>query len=242
MGNKQQSFPWLGSESRPAVPRVDRAVRISWRAPRRARCGVADAESRWAWACPRCAGPGCCAARRAAAKGPASRPRRAAIPHATRSGRRCRLRHAAALSRARGPQALFLHAARERGPLGELTGLQVAARCSARCGAGQIATPVTAKPDAGPLNAGMQTSAYSGSTVAPVARLRLPWCHVGRRAAAARHVAVGCTVLRRPWEVAARAPVVPPRSPQLRPRPQVRGTCGGIFKRWAGELAHCFGC
>ena len=22
----------------------------------------------------------------------------------------------------------------------------------------------------------------------------------------------------------------------------MRGTCGGIFKRWAGKLAHCFGC
>jgi hypothetical protein len=64
------------------------------------RCGAAGADggarSPWAWACPRCAGPGCCAARRAAVKGPASRPCRAAIPHATRSGRRCRLGHAAA--------------------------------------------------------------------------------------------------------------------------------------------------
>jgi hypothetical protein len=33
-------------------------------------------------ACPRCAGPGCCAACRAAGKGPASRPCGAAIPHA----------------------------------------------------------------------------------------------------------------------------------------------------------------
>ena len=41
----------------------------------------------------------------------------------------------------RGPR--FLHAARERGPLGELTGLQVAALRFARCGAGQITTPVT---------------------------------------------------------------------------------------------------
>jgi hypothetical protein len=49
---------------------------------------------------------------------------------------------------------LFLPAARERGPLGELAGLQVAALCSARCGTGQIATLVTAKPDAGPLNTG----------------------------------------------------------------------------------------
>jgi len=35
------------------------------------------------------------------------------------------------------------HAAHDRRPLGELTGLQVATRCSARCGAGQIVTPVT---------------------------------------------------------------------------------------------------
>ena len=42
---------------------------------------AADARSLWAWAYPRCAGPGCCATRRAAVKGPASRPCRAAIPH-----------------------------------------------------------------------------------------------------------------------------------------------------------------
>src|SRR5450755_4530297 len=69
----------------------------------------------------------------------------------------------------RGP--CFLHAARERGPLGELTGLQVAALRPARCGDGQIATPVTAKPEAGPLNSGVQRTARSGSTAAPVAAL-----------------------------------------------------------------------
>jgi hypothetical protein len=135
-------------------------------------------------ACPRCAGPGCCAARRAAVKGPASRPfgrpsltRLAATLRARwRAGcsrtvalrawpvrspmQRSRLRlhrdaeqpgqaggvgghTTAARSRARGSRARFPSRVRERGPLDELTGLQVAAPCSARCGAGQIVTPVT---------------------------------------------------------------------------------------------------
>ncbi len=37
-------------------------------------CRAGDARSLWAGACPRSAGPGCCASRRAAVKGPASRP------------------------------------------------------------------------------------------------------------------------------------------------------------------------
>ncbi len=37
---------------------------------------------RFLWACPRCAGSGCCATRRAAVEGSSSRPFRAAIPHA----------------------------------------------------------------------------------------------------------------------------------------------------------------
>jgi hypothetical protein len=155
-----------------------------------------------------------------------------------RSGRRSRLKHAAALSRARGSRALFLHAARERGPLGELAGLQVAARCSARCGTGQIATPVTAKPDAGSLNAGFIEVFAAARPPRQSLRLvsrrpqgrRCSWC-CGRLLCVAP-----------PAGVAARAPVVPPHSPQLRPRQQVRGTCGGIFKRWAGKPAHCFGC
>jgi hypothetical protein len=32
------------------------------------------------------------------------------------------------------------------------------------------------------------------------------------------------------------------RAPPRRPRRIARGTCGGIFKRWAGKPAHCFGC
>ncbi len=47
--------------------------------------------------------------------------------------------------------------------------------------------------------------------------LRQASWHIGRDAASPEHGA-------------ARAPVVPPRSPQLRPRQRVRGTCGGIFK------------
>jgi len=32
------------------------------------------------------------------------------------------------------------------------------------------------------------------------------------------------------------------RAPPTAPPSIARGTCGGIFKRWAGKLAHCFGC
>lgn len=81
-----------------------------------------------------------------------------------------------------------------------------------------------AMPVAGPLNAGVQRSARSGfavvqpaisgfaaaqpaisnSTAAPVARLRLPWWHVGRRAAAARESSVGCAATAAPVKLAQR--------------------------------------
>jgi len=76
--------------------------------------------------------------------------------------------------------------------------------------------------------------ACSGSTAAPVARLRLPWWHVGRGDAAARDRSVGFAATAAPAKLAhrprrcaacrrgaARAPCVPPRSPQLRPHPWV---------------------
>ena len=90
-------------------------------------------------------------------------------------------------------------------------------------------------------------SARCGSTAAPVAAQGSAWCHVGRRAAAAgercgRHLQSAALRRRPEGGVAARAPVVPPRSPQLRPRRIARGTCGGVFKRWARKPAHCFGC
>ena len=135
----------------------------------------------------------------------------------------------------RGP--CFLHAARERGLLGELTGLQVASLRFALCGAGQIATRSPAMPVAGPLKAGVQRSARSGcaaaksaisdSTAAPFAALGVtsaaePPLLVGfgplRCNRCARRAGTSAATLRRPREVAARAPVVPPRSPQLRPR------------------------
>jgi hypothetical protein len=131
----------------------------------------------------------------------------------------------AARSRARGSRALFPSRVRERGPLDELTGLQVAALRSARCGAGQIVNPVTRHARC--RAAECLESDRSGSTAAPVAALcvtsaaeapdlrgwvasslqpprQASW-HIGRDAAPPEHGA-------------ARAPVVPPRSPQLRPR------------------------
>ena len=53
-----------------------------------------------------------------------------------------------------GARALIPSWVRERGPLDELTGLQVAALCSARCGTGQTVSPVTRHARCpGPLNA-----------------------------------------------------------------------------------------
>ena len=138
---------------------------------------------------------GCCAARRAAVKGPASRPfgrpsltrarrypprplaRRVAPdcgPWAPgRCARQCsdqggafiamhntKVRPAmparmttATRSRARGSRALFPSRVRERGPLDELTGLQVAALLSVRCTPARSSPRSPAMPDAGPLNA-----------------------------------------------------------------------------------------
>jgi hypothetical protein len=82
-----------------------------------------------------------------------------------------------------------------------------------------------AKPEAGP-----HRSVRSGSTVAPVARLRLPWCHAGRRgrrcsrncgllrgSRCARRAGTSAAWLRCPCGEAAFAPVVPPRSPHGAP-------------------------
>jgi len=38
------------------------------------------------------------------------------------------------------------------------------------------------------------------------------------------------------------APARPTALPPAAPPSCVRGTCGGIFERWARKLAHCFGC
>src|SRR3990167_1383400 len=95
-------------------------------------------------------------------------------------------------------------------------------------------------PVAGQPNAGMQTDARSGSPAAPVVRLWLSWWHVGRRAAAARDRSVGFAAAAAPdklahrprrcavrGEGAARAPVVPPRSPHGAPVELRGGLVGG---------------
>ncbi len=100
----------------------------------------------------------------------------------------------------------------------------------------------------------LRQSDRHGSADAPVVRCALlvsrrpqrrrGSCRSGRLRCnrCARRAGTPAATLRRPWGGAARAPVVSPRSPQLRPRQLLRGTCGGIFKRWAWKLAHCFGC
>jgi len=70
-------------------------------------------------------------------------------------------------SRGRGSRPSSLHASRERRTLDELTGLR-SRRCASIASAGQIVTPGTATPEAGPLK---PSSARTGSTCAPVAML-----------------------------------------------------------------------
>ena len=128
------------------------------------------------------------------------------------SGRQCRQRRRqrpVPVPGDRGP--CFLHAARERGPLGELTGLQVAALRSARCGAGQIATPVTRHArcraaecrDAEKCTQRLCRCKVSDQRLDRRAS-RCAWWHVGRRAAAARDRSVGCTATAAPGELAHR--------------------------------------
>lgn len=129
------------------------------------------------------------------------------------------------------------------------------ARRSLRCaplGALPSRTPprAPAKPGAGPPIPG-HLSARRSSTAAPVAPLggtsaaeppllvivrsaalqplRQAGWHIGRDAAPPVGAGSPC---------ASRPTALPPR----RPRRIARGTCGGIFKRWAGKPAHCFGC
>ena len=133
-----------------------------------------------------------------------------------------------------------------------------AALCSLH--AARSAPLAPAKPVAGPLKASFRNHtqrfaaaqhAISGSTAAPVAALgvtpvagppllvnvgspslqplrQASW-HIGRDAEAPCEKGSPC---------ASRPTALPPAAPPSR----VRGTCGGIFKRWAGKLAHCMGC
>ena len=121
----------------------------------------------------------------------------------------------------RGP--CFLHAARERGPLGELTGLQVAA-----LGAAPVRSPPRspAMPVAGPLKSGctevLAAARPPRQSLRSVARRpqrrRCSWMFGRLRCnRCARRAGTSAATLRRPWEGAARAPVVPPRSPHGAP-------------------------
>src|SRR5574337_989708 len=82
---------------------------------------------------------------------------------------------------------------------------------------------------------------------------RCAWWHAGRAAAAARERWAGFAAAAAPDKLAHRPRCCagpggwqPVRQSSHRalptsPRPLARGTCGGIFKRWAGKPAHCFG-
>ena len=170
----------------------------------------------------------------------------------TRPGRRCRLRHAAALSRARGSRALLRHAARDRRPLGDRTGLQVAALGARAPARSPPRSP--AKPGAGPL----KTGCIEVLAAARPPRQSLACGSLGGTSAAEAPLLVivrsaALQPLRQAsWHIGRDA--APPvgrgqpvrqsshRAPPTRPRRIARGTCGGIFKRWAGKPAHCFGC
>ena len=132
----------------------------------------------------------------------------------------------------------FLHAARERGPLGELTGLQVAALRSARCGAGQIATPVTRHARSRAAEDRVQRSARSGSTAAPFAALGVTSAAEAPPLVIVRSAALQ-PLRQASWHIGRDA--APPvgrrqpvrqsshRAPPTAPPSRVRGTCGGIF-------------
>jgi len=140
---------------------------------------------------------------------PTSRPSRAAVPSrecGQAGGAGCDTWRPFPVPGDRGPW--FLHAARERGPLGELAGVPFSALRFVRCTPARSSPRSPARPDAGPLNA---RSDRSGSTGAPVAHLRFAWCHVGRRGAGphglegrlrcdclARRVGTSAATLRRP--------------------------------------------
>lgn len=152
------------------------------------------------------------------------------------------------------------HAAHDRRPLGDRAGSQVAALRSARCSAVPNATPVTRHARSRAAEDRVQRSArsglaaaqpaISGSTAAPFAALG------GTSAAEAPLLVIVRSAALQPlrqagWHSCRDA--APPvrgqpvrqsshRAPPTRPRRMARGTCGGIFKRWAGKPAHCFGC
>jgi len=98
-----------------------------------------------------------------------------------------------------------------------------------------------AKPGAGPLNAGC------GEVLAAARppRQSLACGSLGGTSAAetpllvAVRAASPCCAARRRWQPVRQSSH---RAPPTRPRRIARGTCGGIFKRWAGKPAHCFGC
>jgi len=114
---------------------------------------------------------------------PASRPCRVSIPDATRSGRRSRLRHAAALSRARGSRALFPSRCAWARPAWRTD--RLAGRCAAL-------RSVRRRPDRHPGHPpSPEPGRWRPNTLRCSQRLarrasRCVWWHVGRSAAAAR--------------------------------------------------------
>jgi hypothetical protein len=140
----------------------------------------------------------------------------------------------------RGPG--FIHAARERGPLDELAGAALTSLRSVRSASARSSPRSPATPDAGPP----KTTFVLAAARPPRQSLPKPGCgQLGGTALAKPPLLVRwrsslrCFVAHDAGSpYAGRPTAIPPASPHA----GARGTCGGIFERWAGKPAHCFGC
>lgn len=196
-----------------------------------------------AWTSPRCAGPGCSAARRAAVQDPASRHLYGLPAPTTRPGR---LRDGRGPSRARGSQApMSVAGTRPTVPLDELarcsrTALRSTALRSSpvSCARARSSPRPPATLGAGPPEC--EESARAGSTAAPVASLGGTSVASGagprERGRAARGSRRACcavtpAALLGPLGVQSLPdePAQPTAIPQTAPPSWVRGTCWGIF-------------
>ena len=125
----------------------------------------------------------------------------------------------------RGPW--FLRAARERGPLDELTGVPLTPPLRfVRCTPARSSPRSPATPDARAAEALLCSHPLDRRVS------RCAWCHVGRRAAAARDLAVGFAVLRRPlwWQRVRQSSHRAPTS--CAPVESQGGLVGGSSRHW----------
>jgi hypothetical protein len=117
----------------------------------------------------------------------------------------------------------------------------------------QIATPVTRHAR---CRAAEVLPDRAGSARVPVVRLRLTWCHARRGAAGSHGWGGRLRAAAAPGDLSQRPPLLRAlggtpaacnaraahRAPPSCAPSLARGTCGGIFERWAGTRAHHFGC